>query len=48
MRKQIDLSAVPVVTGSGYPPPFDVACALRRRQRLGDAANLTSRAKRRS
>ncbi len=41
MPKRIDLAAVPVRTGSGYPPPFDVPCAARVRQRLGDAAGLT-------
>jgi len=32
---------IPVKTGSGYPTPFDVPCAARARQRLGDAAGLT-------
>ncbi len=41
MGKRIDLNAVAVITGSRYPPPFDVPCAARARQRLGDAANLT-------
>ena len=41
MSKLIDLKSVPVVTGSGYPAPFDAPCAARRRQRLGDAAGLT-------
>jgi uncharacterized cupin superfamily protein len=41
MSKRIDVKKVPVVTGSGYPPPFDVPCAARARQRLGDAAGLT-------
>jgi uncharacterized cupin superfamily protein len=41
MAKRIDLDRVPVVTGSGYPAPFDVPCAPRERQRLGDAAGLT-------
>ncbi|MDP9013475.1 MAG: cupin domain-containing protein [Pseudomonadota bacterium] len=41
MAKRIDLDRVPVVTGSGYPAPFDVPCAARERQRLGDAAGLT-------
>jgi uncharacterized cupin superfamily protein len=41
MGKRIDLQAVPVVTGTGYPPPFDAPCAARARQRLGDAAGLT-------
>jgi uncharacterized cupin superfamily protein len=41
MPKRIDVNAVPVVTGSGYPAPFDAACAARARQRLGDAAGLS-------
>jgi len=41
MSKRIDLNAVPVVTGTGYPAPFDAPCAARARQRLGDAAGLT-------
>ncbi len=41
MSKRIDLNAVPVVTGSRYPGPFDAPCATRARQRLGDAAELT-------
>lgn len=41
MHKRIDVKAVPVVTGSRYPAPFDAPCALRIRQRLGDAAGLT-------
>jgi uncharacterized cupin superfamily protein len=41
MSKRIDLAAIPVRTGSGYPPPFDVPCAARIRLRLGDAAGLT-------
>jgi uncharacterized cupin superfamily protein len=41
MRKRIDLNALPVSTGSGYPVPFDAPCAARARQRLGDAAGLT-------
>jgi uncharacterized cupin superfamily protein len=35
------MKAIPVVTGSGYPAPFDAPCAARARQRLGDAAGLT-------
>ena len=38
---KIDLSAVPVRKGSGYPAPFDQPCAERTRQRLGDAGGLT-------
>jgi uncharacterized cupin superfamily protein len=41
MGKRIDVHAVPVVTGSRYPPPFDAPCATRARQRLGDAASLS-------
>ena len=37
---QIDLSAVPRRSGSGYPPPFDAPCAGRIRQRLGAAGGL--------
>ena len=38
----IDLSAVPVSQGTGYPPPFRDAVAGRSRQRLGNAAGLTN------
>jgi len=41
MAKRIDLTKIPVKTGSGYPTPFDVPCAARARQRLCDAAGLT-------
>jgi uncharacterized cupin superfamily protein len=41
MAKQIELTKLPVITGSGYPAPFDLPCAARARQRLGDAAGLT-------
>ena len=41
MLKRIELKAVPVITGSRYPPPFDGPCAARARQRVGDAAGLT-------
>jgi uncharacterized cupin superfamily protein len=41
MGKRIDVNAVQVFTGSGYPAPFDAPCAARARQRLGDAAGLT-------
>jgi uncharacterized cupin superfamily protein len=41
MPKQIDVNAVPVVTGSGYPAPFDAPCTARARQRVGDAAGLS-------
>jgi uncharacterized cupin superfamily protein len=41
MSKKIDLSQLPKHLGSGYPAPFDAACAERLRRKLGDAANLT-------
>jgi uncharacterized cupin superfamily protein len=41
MPKRIDLKAVPVHRGSAYPVPFDLPCAARARQRLGEAAGLT-------
>ncbi len=37
---KIDLAAVPVRHGVGYPPPFDQPCAGRTRRRLGDAGGL--------
>jgi uncharacterized cupin superfamily protein len=37
---KVDLSAVPVRIGTGYPEPFNDPCAGRRRQRLGDAGGL--------
>lgn len=37
---KIDLAAVPVRTGSGYPPAFAAPCAGRTRRRLGDAGGL--------
>ena len=39
--KKIDLTALPVVTGTGYPPPYDAPCRARARQRLGQAGGLT-------
>jgi uncharacterized cupin superfamily protein len=41
MSKRLDLKAIPVRRGSGYPPPFDAPCAARARQALGDAAGLS-------
>ena len=41
MAKRIEPTKIPVKTGSGYPTPFDLPCAARARQRLGDAAGLT-------
>jgi uncharacterized cupin superfamily protein len=37
---RIDLSAVPVETGTTYPEPFRAAVAGRSRQRVGNAAGL--------
>lgn len=37
---KIELSAVPVRVGAGYPEPFAQVCAGRTRQRLGDAGGL--------
>ena len=37
---KIDLSAVPVRKGAGYPKPFGEPCAGRTRRRLGDAGRL--------
>jgi uncharacterized cupin superfamily protein len=37
---KIDVAAVPVRQGSGYPAPFDAPCAARTRRRLGNAGNL--------
>jgi uncharacterized cupin superfamily protein len=37
---KIDIAAVPVRKGSGYPTPFDAPCAGRVRRRLGDAGGL--------
>lgn len=36
----IDLDAVRVIHGSGYPAPFDKECSSRLRRRLGDAGGL--------
>jgi uncharacterized cupin superfamily protein len=38
---KIDLTAVPSVRGTGYPPPFNSACTERLRQRVGNAGGLT-------
>ncbi|MBZ9962385.1 cupin domain-containing protein [Mesorhizobium sp. BR1-1-2] len=38
---RIDISALPIRKGSGYPAPFDAPCANRTRRRLGDAGGLT-------
>ena len=37
---KINIAAVPVRVGTGYPDPFNEACAGRTRQRLGDAGGL--------
>jgi uncharacterized cupin superfamily protein len=37
---KIEIGEVPERKGTGYPPPFDAACAARLRQRLGDAGGL--------
>lgn len=37
---KIDLSALPVRTGAGYPPPLDAPCRERTRRRLGEAGGL--------
>ena len=37
---KIDIDALPVRTGSGYPAPFDAPCLGRTRRALGDAAGL--------
>ena len=39
--KKIVSAEVPVVTGSRYPPPFDVPCRQRMSRRLGEAAGLS-------
>jgi uncharacterized cupin superfamily protein len=41
MPKRIDPKALPVHTGTFYPPPYDQPCRARERRRLGDAAGLT-------
>jgi uncharacterized cupin superfamily protein len=41
MTKRIDVAALPAITGTLYPPPFDEPCRSRQRVRLGDAAGLT-------
>eukprot|EP01030_Chromulinospumella_sphaerica_P007688 gene7688-7517_t len=38
---KIDVATVPARKGAGYPPPFNLPCADRVRQRLGDAGGLT-------
>ena len=41
MGKKIDVSAVPDLIGTMYPPPYDAPCRARERKKLGDAAGLT-------
>ena len=41
MSGKIDKDLAPTKHGTGYPPPFDQACKLRQRWKLGDAAGLT-------
>jgi uncharacterized cupin superfamily protein len=38
---KIDVTAVPALKGTLYPPQFNAPCAARVRQRLGDAGGLT-------
>ncbi|MBP6628151.1 MAG: cupin domain-containing protein [Kofleriaceae bacterium] len=37
---KVDVSALPVRVGTGYPAPFNQACAGRTRRRVGDAGGL--------
>ena len=37
---KVNIAAVPIRKGSGYPRPFDAPCATRTRRRLGDAGGL--------
>jgi Cupin domain len=41
MKKRIDVTSLPSVVGTLYPPSFDVPCRARERTKLGDAAGLT-------
>jgi uncharacterized cupin superfamily protein len=41
MKKRIDVSTLPSVVGTLYPPPFDQPCRARARTKLGDASGLT-------
>ena len=40
-KKRIDVAALPSITGTLYPAPYDAPCRARRRQKLGDPAGLT-------
>lgn len=37
---KIEIAAVPVINGSGYPGSFNLPCATRTRRRLGDSGGL--------
>jgi len=37
---KINVSTIPVRVGTGYPDPFNAACAERTRRRLGDAGGV--------
>jgi uncharacterized cupin superfamily protein len=37
---KVDIATVPVRIGTGYPAPFNEACAGRTRQRVGDAGGV--------
>jgi uncharacterized cupin superfamily protein len=39
--KKIVSAEVPVISGSRYPPPFDLPCRQRHSRRLGEAAGLS-------
>ena len=41
MKKRIDVAELVPVTGTLYPPPFDLPCRARQRTKLGDAAGLS-------
>jgi uncharacterized cupin superfamily protein len=41
MAKRIDVSALPAIVGTLYPPPYDAPCRARTRTKLGDPAGLT-------
>src|SRR6266704_2421080 len=41
MKKRIDVAELTPVTGTLYPPPFDLPCRARQRTKLGDAAGLS-------
>jgi len=41
MTKRIDPAALPAITGTLYPSPYDEPCRARVRTKLGDPAGLT-------